>query len=80
MFGVTLTANFQHQSQLIDIDNITPWDQSNNVQITNKLKSMDFFSTSQKYVHVFHSYHKNWYPHDSYFKTVPVVNKQKFRW
>ena len=32
MFVVTLTDNFQYQSQFLDIDNISLWDQKKNIQ------------------------------------------------
>jgi hypothetical protein len=35
VFDITLTDNFQYQSQIVDTENTTPWDQRTNVQITD---------------------------------------------
>jgi hypothetical protein len=38
---VTLTDNFQFQSEFVDTDNITLWDQKKDVQITANITQSD---------------------------------------
>ena len=51
VLDATLTDNFQYQNQLVDINNITPWDQRKNVQITDNKYTMYIMWKDQK---------KNW--------------------
>jgi hypothetical protein len=44
VFDVTLTDNLQHQSEFVDTNNITRWDQRSNVKLSDEYKYMQLWN------------------------------------